>query len=76
MNKKCINPHFWSIIAVALNGVPTIGPQETNDGNAVEPDGSVKDAQYWRDHPTGKNVTLDACNGSTVRSRGLVSTLC
>ena len=25
MNKKCINPHFWSILAAALNGVPTFG---------------------------------------------------
>jgi len=39
------------MIAMALNGVPAYGPQESDGLSAVEPTGSVQDAQYWYGHP-------------------------
>ena len=44
------------IIAIALNGVPAFGAQEVDDANAVEPDGQIKDAQFWYGHGTKFNI--------------------
>ena len=38
------------VIGVAINGVAIYGPQEGGGTNAVEPDGSILDAQYWYGH--------------------------
>lgn len=44
------------IIAMALNGVPTYGPMESSDENAVETaTGQVGGAGYWYGHADGQN---------------------
>lgn len=44
------------MIAMAKNGVPAFGPQESDGLNAVDPTVSNRlDAQYWYGHPGGNN---------------------
>jgi hypothetical protein len=42
------------MVGMAKNGVPVFGAQETDGANAVDPTGSVQDAQYWYGHPNTK----------------------
>eukprot|EP00551_Chaetoceros_affinis_P016219 CAMPEP_0203692314 /NCGR_PEP_ID=MMETSP0091-20130426/4489_1 /ASSEMBLY_ACC=CAM_ASM_001089 /TAXON_ID=426623 /ORGANISM="Chaetoceros affinis, Strain CCMP159" /LENGTH=391 /DNA_ID=CAMNT_0050563083 /DNA_START=137 /DNA_END=1309 /DNA_ORIENTATION=+ len=47
------------MIAMAVNGVPTYGAQESSSTNAVEPtddDGAVQGANYWYGHSNGSGV--------------------
>ena len=43
------------MIAMALNGVPAYGPQESDDNNAVEGMAGVQGARFWYGH-TGGNL--------------------
>ena len=38
------------MVAMALNGVPTYGPQEAGDFNALEGDNAVRGANFWYGH--------------------------
>ena len=53
-------PMGLGVIGVAANGVPIYGAQESGGTNAVEPTGSITDAQYWWGHAAtaGLHVTL------------------
>ena len=53
-------PMALGVVGVAANGVPIYGAQEGGGENAVEPTGSITDAQYWWGHA--------ATNGDTRRS--------
>ena len=52
-------PMGLGVIGVAANGVPIYGAQEGGGTNAVEPTGSITDAQYWWGHAAtaGLHVT-------------------
>ena len=52
-------PMALGVIGVATNGVPIYGAQEGGGTNAVEPTGSITDAQYWWGHAAtaGLHVT-------------------
>ena len=50
------------MIAMATNGVPAFGPQESDFNNAVEPgDGKIQGAQFWYGHSSSQAVWHVVC---------------